>query len=69
MDKALVVDKILRSGSNESYFLSLIQNENEKINKLMRENMEEGLKYFSHAHKLKYKPCILSTMSINYLCW
>ena len=72
LDNALVLDKILTSGSNwkkKNYFFSLIQNGNRKIDILMCKNMEEGPKYFSPAHELKCKPCILSIMTINCLCW
>ena len=43
-----MLDKILSSEPNESYFQSLIQTANRKINILMFKNMEEGLKKIAH---------------------
>ena len=32
------------------------------------QTIEEGLKYFSHAHKINFKSCISSRLSTNCLC-
>ena len=45
-------DTVSSSAWNKSRILGLILNAGGKIYILMRRNIEEGLKYFSHAHKM-----------------